>query len=375
MQKSRSIFAASKNASVAKSSADFFERALRLRNALTLILSAAILSSASILTSASIASAMTVTGVDNSSRPIDLTLTPIQIYGGVAGPPASNGAGTSDSCTLTTSSFQPCNPARVNSDTVLRIHTNTTATTVGYPRLFYVSGSSTTGTATGTPVTADSSNPPSAGAGDSYVAVKWGDLCQTISDGSLNNQCVHTGNQAISGTFRIGYTTGIGDTTLPTADTVDVKIIVNGYMGTLSNTTDVFMSDCGDSTYNQSGICAFQMTAGDEKATITSPHADNGITGPALQFSGVRVLYEKVADFNNPTAGFSAITAKSPHTDLALSTDASGNLSIGGSGRVTGLTNDTTYAFKLGMIDLAGNIGLYTNTSATRELGRQLLPG
>ena len=118
------------------------------------------------------------------------------------------------------------------------------------------------------------------------------------------------------------------------------------------------VDDCNAPATNNYGVCAWEMNPGDEKALLREPVPHQGRTGPVMQFDRVRVFYVQAPDVNNPP--FNTITAATKSfVDLRIESSDTGALTVV-PGRVEGLQNDVTYAFKIAMVDLAGNVGFYT---------------
>jgi hypothetical protein len=82
-----------------------------------------------------------------------------------------------------------------------------------------------------------------------------------------------------------------------------------------------------------------------------------------MQFDRIRVFHVPVTNVNAPE--FSSITAATrTFADLRIESSDSGALTVV-PGRIEGLKNDVTYAFKIAMVDLAGNVGFYTANGNT----------
>ena len=332
---------------------------------------------------------ITFQGVTNYSG-LDQSTAAWVIYGGIAGDdtPAGSRGGLWDNCANASNSGKvACNTQRINGDLPITI-TFLSDTSSGIPTLF---PPSTSGTTTVAIPTVNGSPTSSTAKSATSVTVLWSSICAALvsanvnNAAAINNDCTlpPQGSGAATGAFTLGFRTNITDPT-STGDTIAVTITVSGDTGTLSGvgTSESIASDCeGVAGNNDYGVCAWEILPGDEKATLENiTPSSNGTTGHnGLAFRGVRVFYEPFGTGNTystppgfdagsgtSTPAFNTITSKSKSMELAMATAATGTVNTSPSlsnSRVTGLTNDTQYMFKLAMVDMAGNVGYYTADS------------
>jgi hypothetical protein len=302
------------------------------------------------------AEAITIRGVSGASA-FDNKVEPFTVYGGLSGPaPSGAGPGLYDSCANLTGLI-PCNSARVHDQAILSISFKADAG-AGVPTLWIVKN--------GTPTILrryGSQGTVAAGA-ETSVSVEWAAICEVFGEGdgtggAIAPGCIYSQTGPATATFRVGFTPSTADST-PNADQKDFKIVMGGDASGNVQTVDDCNVQGGPNPY---GICGWEMNPGDEKALLRNPEPHQGRNGPIMQFDRVRVFYVPVTDINAPE--FNTITAATrTFADLRIESSDSGSLSVV-PGRVEGLKNETTYAFKIAMIDLAGNVGFYTANATT----------
>ena len=332
-----------------------------------------------VICSSLVASAtITVTRIQNASRcegftvnpgPCQVTNLPTgtttaiapTIYGGVAGtctPPA--GGGMCDTCNATGTgdgALLACNETAIYPGLQLII-TFSSDTADGIPELL---PTTTGGTATPTPITPVGAQQYVTKGTLATLTVNWSDICTNVTDigGTAPANCAATGDA--SAQFQIGIastavTTGTPTTTPGTlTDSLQIAIHVVGSSGVMNGATSL-------SSSSGVGVSHFAVQPGDGEAEIVNLQAPQGFNQQSIPFRQIKVLYASGQDFTAITNG----TPK-PGTYLTInqdtsttSTDTSFHVDPA---RVTGLTNDTIYAFKLAVVDFAGNVGLYTPSS------------
>lgn len=272
------------------------------------------------------------------------------IYGGLAGTTGGTSPSTTyDTCVLsTTQRLGSCNRAAISPDTLATI--NFTSTAGGYPIILPPTGQTST-----TPITPVYSSGFISANGSGYITVRWSDLCQRLS---TPTSCALTTNDTPSGTFSVGVSATQGALTASESTSLQVTI------ATVVDTSG--QSTTGTLSTGDTGLNEFEVGNGDSKVVLRSLNGTGVPTGSHLTFQSVRLLWQEAADdqAGSISAAFTAITAASPnYRDLAIKTGTSGEITLTPA-RVTGLTNDKVYAFKVAMVDLAGNVGYYTADSA-----------
>jgi hypothetical protein len=222
--------------------------------------------------------------------------------------------------------------------------------------------------------------PPSGTSGT--VSFLWSQICSKMAtSGSSSvdgNTCWVTGTGSVSHTFSLGInlTTPTPSSTNSDDTAASVNIVVSSYVGQDSSASGdgtSYADPC--TTLGNSGVCGFNISNGDSKVQVdTLQPGGNFPMGTALPFTYIRALWTS-ATGPSDTTSFANITANSSSQDLRLNTTttsgttstsstSSGSLS---DGRVQGLQNDLFYAFKIALVDEAGNVGYYTSVNNSAD--------
>jgi hypothetical protein len=288
--------------------------------------------------------------------------TTTSIYGGVAGSGRISGSPqtTTDTCAGATPAlrFRPCNSAAINGETILTI--TVTSTKGGYPVLFPPS-TSTSGTLQITPITQPALIVAN---GSGSVSYRWGAICAALSQPSSDcSFTAGTESSTPSGTYSISVLASPGDTAAVSGEAASIQFT----LATISpNNADGISSTTGVLSTGDTGLNEFEVGNGDSKVILKSLNGTGIPSGSHLTFQYVRLLSVSAPTEAAAEAAFSTITSSSDKHDLLISTSTDNNLSLSPA-RVTGFTNDTFYAFKVGLVDLAGNVGYFTDDSADKN--------
>ena len=284
----------------------------------------------------------------------------ITVYGGIAGDadrcPDATGGSTSQTCNncqLKTgetvpngspdSLLKPCNANRINPNLQLAFTFSSDA----------IAGTSAITNSDGTsPLSAVSGTGVALTKGQSVtIYIRWSEICTKIfsdaGDGGTGSTCIPSSGKA-SGTIRIGVTSGTSGVGLLNGASDDVRI-VNVTIRTIPDTS-ALAEKCSSAGATWQ-VCYFEMGPGDEKAIVKTVLGPSGQTFPATDYKFVRFLYAE--------RDFSYITMASPAKDLPIEATDTSSFSISPR-RIEGLTNDTIYYFKSALIDVAGNVGFYS---------------
>ncbi len=288
------------------------------------------------------------------------TETPV-IFGGVTGVSGASatttgavcsGTGLCNTCSTATATINagaptPCNTQAITQTTRLTIQF--TAAKAGFPIL--MNEEKTTMIAVGTTSVAVGST--------AEIIVEWQDICSEMDD--VDTSCNPTAtNEVGTDTLFIGVTKD-DDNTLDDADdessqvtfTVSDSMSVAGY--------DLAPVSCATAGASDIAICDYAIQSGDGKAVLTNL----GKTGnfPAIEginISAMRVFFEQCGWGPGAVlAGFDTIAPASNFVDLAITTDESGVPELE-ENEITGLANGLTYCTKIGHVDQARNVGLFT---------------
>lgn len=316
---------------------------------------------------------ITITSVDRASVVENSTSTAgvarTTIYGGIAGPTsrcdvANSTTQTCDNCRLLATdaaaggdaNLIPCNTHRINPNLLLAITfssdatAGTTAVTSSDGNTALTGGSTSIAVAKGTAVT---------------VTIPWSSICTRIfadaNDTGDGAQCIPASGK-VSGVIRVGITPG--STGLLNATTDDVRNINVVVRSLATDGTSSLGENCASagSTWQ---VCYFEMGPGDGKAVLKTLLGPSTLSFPATDYKYVRVLYSPI--------NFSNISLASDHQDLPVSASDTSSFSVSPR-RIEGLTNDTTYYFKTALVDVAGNVGLYSKANHDADCSNAALP-
>lgn len=286
------------------------------------------------------------------------------VYGGYAGDCSGSTSATCDSCAeLTVGTLnQSCNTKRIHDDLNLQVVVHYDAenkventgemivttdfeTTNGQQQI--VLANSTGDITGGSTVTLD---------------IPWSNICTVLF--ASTDSCKSTATFGTTGvqSIRIGIDKNDDDRLDGTDDDFTSNLRIS--LATLSSGQT---SICTSASTGVKGACNFMAYPGDGKVYIENVRADcsfPSLDGSTEEITSVRVYYNKLTDgVPNQLSGSAA--------DLQVSgdnLDCSGETRIIGlaNNEVSGLTNTEEYIFSIGVVDLAGNVGLVTtNTSTT----------
>lgn len=274
---------------------------------------------------------VTITGISGaSSSTLPSSGTTAIIVGGTAGPDCntSNPTGTCNSCdtsvvtpTCTTNPLCACNSARIHSNAILRITAKKDGNAAGKIRL--VKSTETLG------LTYTAST-------DDYIEVQWSVLCALANDAT----CVNVSSSAIA--LKL-FADKADDNSYASATEEAVDLQVK-FLGVPDNSFDVFGDATAGGSGSSDGISNFEPYPGDEKIHFRDVESSGSYpTVNGGKIKAIRVYFtEKGLDLMTPADSSSEITVD---TDGAPTSKA-----------VTGLTNDTTYVFRIALIDEANNV-------------------
>jgi hypothetical protein len=294
--------------------------------------------------------AMTFVSVNsNAVSSVDLTdLTKPIIYGGLAGSCTSTDGTNTTTCDSCTGTVATCNKNNIYNDlkVAFQVSTATSGFVVGDAILLNNAGNPQA--LLTTPVLSTD--------GTLTVILTWGEICQAISNGN-GSGC----SASASGSFSIGLKNSTATETI--AITVKLRVADAGD----ANLT--FYDDCDDldTGGKNSGACHFEAARGDEKVyadrlAFSSGYPDSS-AATGIPYKDVLLFYES----GNPDeAGIDAtlmakITNKSNFATLNASTATAGTVT---DNRVTGLSNNTRYCFRMANRDATGVISYWTPADA-----------
>ncbi len=278
------------------------------------------------------------------------------VYGGVAGvakstQPTKGQTEFVNSCAYPAPgvNLYPCNDRGIHPD--LNFTVTFTAEADGYAGLTYTSNGGTNAIEpTISPVWTPKGTTVS-------FTTRWSRICAAIAaaygSGSVNNNCEVIGDAvAPYATFNVGVYTANSSSLVDSA-TVTIKIADLPPNDGDESTTDY----CPDGeAAPDPGPCRFEVVPGDGKVAIRSLHVAS--SGSALDKYMLRVLW---TEGSGPSA-FASIASTSAHADLEFIYDAAGSTNDLANSRIEGFTNGVNYAFKVALVDEAGNVGYYTKT-------------
>lgn len=261
------------------------------------------------------------------------------IYGGMAGLDCNGDGGTTtcnsctidhmttDGCADAANATCACNSTRIHSNSSLSITVNRVDTATGNIRIAVANGNTynTVGTGTGDAVTAT-----------------WSDVCQASTLGT-------TCEAGVSGNLTINAKIFIDKDNNNVFDTINEASVATDFSfrllrpDTLNHSVFGFSEESGFGSTSGPGFVPYP---GDEKVYIEdleSPTTTFGYGGKAV----------KLRVFHSDTAILSANAVSENTTDLTVSTD--GN-TLDRNVVSNGLTNNTTYVFRVASVDEANNI-------------------
>lgn len=307
--------------------------------------------------------------IGNASAVETTTAGAVTVYGGVAGSIDRCDGGVSSSRTCNNCKLKAaesvgggdaqllaCNERRIHENLQLVIRVVSDAT----------SGKPTITTADGN-VVLPFSGPALLSKGKAAtLKVKWSDVCSAViradraSGGSGMSACSSLNGNA-AGTLRIGVSAnGSGTLNAASDDQRSVAFVIRNVAGNTDSMAPSLAENCA-SAGSESQICYFEVAAGFKKAVVTSLLAPAGSSFPSLDaayFRSVRFLWSE--------GGFENINLSSTHSDLTITSSGDSTFSITPR-QISPLSNGKTYYFKNALVDVAGNIGLYSQAANDRD--------
>lgn len=194
------------------------------------------------------------------------------------------------------------------------------------------------------------------------ITTTWGTLCSAMASAAgadLDGNCNPTSTKVESVSLQIGISKDNDDDLSDTDDeAASLSVVVSDVFSTAGY--DVAMNDCNTAPFKNS-ICEFGIQSGDEKAVLT----DLGEYGDfptldGIQIYAMRVYFEPCNWGPGIGAGdFATISTASTSVDLPITVTADSVPELLES-EVTGMTNGTTYCAKIGHVDEALNVGMFT---------------
>lgn len=293
---------------------------------------------------------ITIQNISGASA-FDPTVKPYQLFGGTAGDSTiCDGLAGTEVCNSCDGSLLACNPNRIYGNRILTftilsdsIADNTTA----MPVIRVGSGGSNLVTV-GAPSTVSGKNQAAT------ISVRWITLCQAIeASGTGTIETTNCELGALSGSLTIGFADSLGNTV---SDSIEVKVRVYDPDFTLASRNEIDL--CTVAVSPQQGICDFTMFPGDEKAYVTT-------LKPFGSFPNSGNMTIKYLRFFFSTVDFTSVTDLSSYKDIQLDTSASTGGSVSTlSDKLSDLTNDQVYFFRVANVDEAGNITDFTSDQA-----------
>lgn len=287
----------------------------------------------------------------------DDTNTTPTIYAGVGGSSTTcvaNEDETCNSCTnasinLTSGTNSVCNTRRVLSTTPLYI--TFTASKNGFPII--TTSDKTTKIAGGTTsITAGQT---------ATITTTWGAMCAQI-DGA-DGDC-DVSSAVATESFQIGVTK---DADSELSDTDDESTAVSFVVSDVFNQAgyNLSMESCEDTVTQRNSICEFAIQSGDSKAVLTNLGEYGGFpTLDGIQIYAMRVFFEDCTAYWSSTTGitstgFDAISPASPSVDLPIATTEESIPELL-ENEIDGMQNGKVYCAKIGHVDEAMNVGMFT---------------
>lgn len=201
--------------------------------------------------------------------------------------------------------------------------------------------------------TSTSSYTPGTANQDVQATFKWGNICGNVPSGTTD--CKKSfANQV----FTVGFDKDCANNTAGPIE-AGIKFQMAFRYVELS---DPMTFGCGSGVAGAyEGYCDFTVYPGDEKVFVYNSNAiqyvagDQAVSASPTTADASGMKYAAVRLFYSQTGGHGTITPTSPSTDIKI---VSGKLERG---RVTGLTNGTSYAFLAANVDQAGNVSLFSD--------------
>lgn len=320
------------------------------------------------LTAAPAFAAITIPNVTGASNSLDLDTTTATIFGGVAGE-SNVGRGNSGDCNNRVDNLSTCNncydnggagdarliacnPSRILDTTRLQVTIVSDTVESGTPLI-------TTTANTAIPVAVSPSTVAKGQAGT--YTVTWLSICDALDEDNDYSGCEIDPGVALTGTLKVGIDKdGDGKLSGSEDDAKDVTFTVHkGFTDALgSDVSTMAEVDCSPEPEAFKGICRFDISPGDKKVHVRQlKAAANFPQSTGIKFSNVLFFFSTV-DFTNitPISQYVSLPVESEDTTtFALSSD-----------KISGLTNETLYYFKVAVQDQAGNIGFYTADTANK---------
>lgn len=310
---------------------------------------------------------LTLDGVTNASA---YTISPPAVFGGTAGMDA-NPANLPATLTAPfntcanppssgTTKLFGCNDAAIRSDLILTL-TFKTDQADGYPMLLYKAASSSS-YSTVNNVYSSSSTLVTKG-NDVTIQATWAEICSAMNQLQstvIPANCVLNNGMATA-KLVLAFSKDGTNAEASLIDKLEVTFTVTGDVSQNTTTFESTVDICDTaSTTTGYGMCQFEVYPGDGKVALRNfTFIRKTTTTSSLVFKKLRVLWVKTS--GNADEKFSSITSASAHEDLSF-TDT--NYSTLSTSRISRFDNDSTYNFKVALIDEAGNVGYYTGTGA-----------
>lgn len=318
---------------------------------------------------------VTVSEVARASRVEGLGTATVTIYGGVAGSLGRCDTTAADAlcnnCNITEGEASglpaadpdtlllACNNQRIHPDLQLVLSVSSDA----------VDGRITLTNSEGNSAVAPVTVPANLTKGNiGQIAFRWGDICTRVISADTNSGgegatlCAPISGHT-SASFRFGISNDGDDLLNGSGDDFrTVTVIVRGTEGASIAT------DCDDAATDPR-ICYFEMGPGDEKAIVKSLQKPDGSSFP----SGQNTTY-KFLRFLFDNRGFNHIHMASSYVDLPIEAADTTTFNVNPR-RIEGLTNDSTYYFKVAAVDAAGNVGLYSGKDTDADCQYSGIPG
>lgn len=259
------------------------------------------------------------------------------LYGGISnGTPCLSGVtGTCNTCTdaayvgVAGTANVACNPQGIGPDSTFSI-TFTSATT-GNAQMI-------TSTSSQVPLSTGGYSVAYTAGQTITLSYKWGDICAQISGGTT--ACTVIGNVSLN--------VGVAASGTTLTDSQSITFSVGGIDDTAVSTTSGGFED-------------FTMFPGDEKAYVKSINTfgDTSAISPGGADLPIKYLAVFYTEGTCTGLGVENPTILNSFNFTPLEMDSEGLIT----NKITGLRNGTEYLFKIGMQDVANNIGLFTTTN------------
>ena len=204
---------------------------------------------------------------------------------------------------------------------------------------------------------------------DIQATFTWGSLCTQLTTAG-DNACKKSFAQSV---LTVGFDKDCGGNTAPIE--AGIKFQISFRYVELSEPMTFGCTEGVAAPYE--GYCDFTVYPGDEKVFIYNSNAIQFTAGDQATSASPQTAdpsgmkYAAVRFYYSATGGFSTITTGSPSTDVKI---IDGRLD---KGRITGLTNGSTYAFLAANVDQAGNVSLFSDPLYTNNdpVGMSDTPG